>query len=183
MSVCRVFQEETVDEADVNLLPTREWTRKQIRSFISLRNRLNRLRKSKATELRVTRDYPDCETDEEAWHAFCKQTKPLLSVMLGIHQRTLEKLMEHEASWLSSDLEWFREHSQWIFPWIYCSLACLRLPLEPNVHNSLREIAKTCISLRNQFTSSDTANVLPLNLIICIVSQTFNQLDLSGRTR
>lgn len=144
---------------------------------------MNRLRNDKNIESKVTRNYPDDDVDDDGWKEFCQQTKPLTSVMLGIHQRTLEKLLEHQSNWLVDDLKWFQDNLEWIFPWIYSSLACLRLPLEPNVHNSLRQMTKICILLRNKFTCNDVNIVLPLNLIICIVSQNFNQLDLSGRIR
>lgn len=148
-----------------------------------MRNHLTKLRTDKNFELKISRNYPDNENDADLWKLFCNETKPLLSVMLGIQQRTLEKLIDHQSNWFIDDVKWFQENLNWLFPWIYSSLVCLRLPLEPNVHNSLRKITKNCILLRNQFCCDDIDIVLPLNLIICIVSQNFNQLDLSGRIR
>ncbi|XP_041770079.1 protein Gemin2 [Anopheles merus] len=67
----------------------------------------------------------------------------------------------------------------WIPQWIYAILACLIKPLEPYIHSVLRDIAKTCITLRNELKQEDEAKVLPLNLLISIISKHFNQSDLS----
>ncbi|XP_049541449.1 protein Gemin2 [Anopheles darlingi] len=67
----------------------------------------------------------------------------------------------------------------WITQWIYAIMACLITPLEPYIHSVLRDIAKTCIMLRNELNREDEAKVLPLNLLISIISQNFNQLDLA----
>ncbi|XP_053675776.1 protein Gemin2 [Anopheles nili] len=67
----------------------------------------------------------------------------------------------------------------WIPQWIYAILACLIKPLEPYIHSVLRDIAKSCIALRNELKQEDEAKVLPLNLLISIISKHFNQSDLS----
>ncbi|XP_050075311.1 protein Gemin2 [Anopheles maculipalpis] len=66
----------------------------------------------------------------------------------------------------------------WIPQWIYAILACLIKPLEPYIHSVLRDIAKTCIALRNELKLEDEPKVLPLNLLISIISKHFNQCDL-----
>uniref|UniRef100_A0A182PL78 Gem-associated protein 2 n=1 Tax=Anopheles epiroticus TaxID=199890 RepID=A0A182PL78_9DIPT len=67
----------------------------------------------------------------------------------------------------------------WIPQWIYAILACIIKPLEPYIHSVLRDIAKTCITLRNELKMEDEAKVLPLNLLISIISNHFSQSDLS----
>uniref|UniRef100_A0A182N931 Gem-associated protein 2 n=1 Tax=Anopheles dirus TaxID=7168 RepID=A0A182N931_9DIPT len=67
----------------------------------------------------------------------------------------------------------------WIPQWIYAILACLIKPLEPYIHSVLRDIAKSCIALRNELKLEDEEKVLPLNLLISIISKHFNQSDLS----
>ncbi|KFB48201.1 AGAP005413-PA-like protein [Anopheles sinensis] len=67
----------------------------------------------------------------------------------------------------------------WITQWIYAILACLILPLEPYIHSVLRDIAKSCITLRNELKQEDEAKVLPLNLLISIISKNFKQADLA----
>lgn len=164
-----------------------------MRTFKSLRNKIAGLRArhnkigngALRSHEEIVANFPVDDDDSMAWQTYCEQNEPLLSVMFTIQQRSLEKLVEHQSNWLTDDMQWYGENSKWISQWIYGSLACLHLPLEPNVHNSLRQIAKTCIRLRNQLSDSDAdiINVLPLNLVICIVARNFNQLDLCGRTR
>lgn len=67
----------------------------------------------------------------------------------------------------------------WIPQWIYAILACLIKPLEPYIHSVLRDIAKSCIALRNELRLEEEEKVLPLNLLISIISKHFNQSDLS----
>lgn len=123
------------------------------------------------------------EDDSDLWLQYCQHNKPLLSTMFCVTQRTLELLIEYQSQWLSDDLSLLRQNLSWLSPWIYSSLACLHLPLEPNMHSILRDIAKTCIRLRNNMSNDDFDTVLPLNLLISIVSHNFNQLDLCGRTQ
>lgn len=185
------FQEDIGDRADISLLPTKEWSRHQMRTFKSLRNKIAGLRSRRnkisngptRSHEEIAAEFPTDDDDSNAWQTYCERNEPLLSIMFTIHQRTLEKLIEHQSNWLTDDVQWYTENSKWLSRWIYGSLACLHLPLEPNVHNSLRQIAKTCIRLRNQISDGDATNVLPLNLVICIVARNFNQLDLCGRTR
>ncbi|XP_058066909.1 protein Gemin2 [Anopheles bellator] len=67
----------------------------------------------------------------------------------------------------------------WITQWIYAILSCLIKPLEPYIHSVLRDIAKTCITVRNELRQEDETKVLPLNLLISIISKNFNQSDLA----
>lgn len=129
-------------------------------------------------------DAPDDFPNEESvdlWLDYCRSKAPLLSVMFRVSQRALESLVEYQSLWLQDIIEPNPMQWHWLISWIYASLACLHLPLEPNMHNILRCIAKNCIRLRNSLQQMDTQNAIPLNLLICIISKNFNQLDLSGR--
>lgn len=99
---------------------------------------------------------------------------------MQINQFTLEELLEELLQWLTEDenIELSSTH-KWVNQWIYAALACLHLPIEPSMHSILREIARACIEKRKKLDSEDYQKVLPLNLIICIVSNNFHQLDLS----
>lgn len=68
---------------------------------------------------------------------------------------------------------------EWLGAWLYSTLACLRLPLEPDVHSALRDIARTCIRLRNKLGDQDVTQAVPYNLFICIIGKVFDQFDLS----
>lgn len=124
-------------------------------------------------------DLPSNNT-ECHWLEHCKNKKPLLQRMFHIYQRTLEKLVDYQSRWLIDDVAWYINNRAWLMQWIYCSLACLRPPFEPNLMNSLREIAKTCHRLRTKLNEKDIIFATPLNLIICIVSRNFKQSDLTG---
>lgn len=120
------------------------------------------------------------ENSSELWLDYCQSKTPLLSVMFKVSQRSLETLIEHQADWLQQITE--PNYMHWLISWIYASLAHLHLPLEPNMHNVLRCIAKMYIRLRNGLIPIDTKNAVPLNLLICIISRNFNQLDLCCRS-
>lgn len=179
-----LLQDDIDDTAAQFLLPTKEWIHIQKQSFSILRDRISSLRAKYKDQIMENQEkylnIPS-EDDENSWLEYCQNNEPLLTTMFRIPQRTLEIIVEFQAKWLNNDLAMYTENKRWLSPWIYSSLACLHLPLEPNMHSILRDIAKTCIRLRNNMCTTDLDSVLPLNLLICIVSHNFNQLDLSGR--
>lgn len=168
------------DESCVSLLPTAEWTKKQSDEFQKLHDRITAIRE-KFQPNYENADLPTNDTDEN-WLEHCREKQPLLQNMLHICQRSLETVIEHQSNWLIDDIDWYLNNRLWYPQWVYSSLACLRLPCEPNLLNSLRKIAKTCHRLRNKLNANDDINtVKPLNLIICIVSRNFYQSDLAGK--
>lgn len=174
------------DTAQTSLLPTNEWVRIQKQSFSLLRDQISSLRaryKDQIMENESQYLVIPSEDDSNLWLEYCQNNQPLLTTMFRVPQRTLEALVEYQTKWLNDDLVTYQENVRWLSPWIYSSLACLHLPLEPNMHSNLRDIAKTCIRLRNNMCTDDLDNVLPLNLLICIVSHNFNQLDLCGKVQ
>lgn len=91
----------------------------------------------------------------------------------------METLLDYQLEWLADDEapEWDVDSIAATGRWIYSSLGCLHLPLEPNVHSTLREIAKTAIRLRNQLPADAADSAAPLNLIVCIIAKNFDQAD------
>lgn len=170
------------------MLPTKEWFRIQTSTFNELRHKIailrlsNKFQPNALTDPGAPLNLPD-EYDDVAWQNYCRNNRPFLRIMFQIHQRTLEKLIEYQSNWFIENTEYYVKNNNWLSPWIYSCLACIHLPLEPNMHSILRDIAKTCIRLRNQMSDTDINDALPLNLLICIVSRNFNQLDLCGRTQ
>lgn len=155
----------------------------QSNAFQQLHDRITRFREHLKTDYENI-DLPDDPT-EVTWLDYCQQKEPLLQNMLHIHQRDLEQFIEYQSNWLIDDMDWYLGNKHWFPQWVYSSLACLRLPCEPNLLNSLRKIAKTCHRLRNKFNFNeltDIDNVTPLSLIICIVTRNFDQSDLIGKT-
>lgn len=179
------YQDDIEDTASTTLLPTKGWNKIQSLEFARVRDQIGQLRlHHQATTpddagTDVNDDFPS-EDSTELWLDYCRSKSPLLSVMFKVSQRTLEALIEYQSNWLQDINE--PDQMNWLVSWIYASLACLHLPLEPDIHSVLRCIAKTCIRLRNGLQPTDTKNTAPLNLLICIISRNFNQLDLCGRS-
>lgn len=105
-----------------------------------------------------------------------KLDQPLLESLLDLQLEWIDEKMEHTDSY-SFD---FSASEKWLSQWIYASLACLHIPLEPNLHSILRKIARKCQLIRNRLGPSveDELKATPLTLLICIIANNFNQLDL-----
>lgn len=172
------------DRTPFSLLPTTEWLQMQSSAFDRLRVRITKIRENFT---HGTSNLPDDRTDT-VWLNYCQHHEPLLNDMLHIHQRDLEELIEFQSNWLIDDIDWYLENKNWYPQWVYCSLACLRLPCEPNLLNSLRKIVRTCHRLRNKLNDNNddnknNNNATPLSLLICIVSRNFDQSDLGGQIK
>jgi gem associated protein 2 len=125
---------------------------------------------------------PDIE-HQSAWETFCLNNPPLCSTMTSIKEQNLRILIEHLLTFLterslSNPNMSLNTTESWLSQWIYATLSFLHTPLEPYTHSILRDIAKVCIQLRNGLEVDDLNSALPLNLLICIISNNFNQLDL-----
>lgn len=166
---------EWIKETPAKLFPTTKWKRIQSENFRRLQSRINGLRE-KIENSGYDDDSPNHQ--EDAWLEYCRTNEPLLGRILKVGQRTLERLVEFQSNWLLDDLDWYMENRDWILQWIYCSLVCLKLPLEADVVHSMRKIAKTCYALRKEMKAEHVNLATPLNLIIRIVSINFRQHDL-----
>ncbi|XP_055317048.1 protein Gemin2 [Sitodiplosis mosellana] len=173
---------EMEDKTPTSLLPTVEWLKIQSNLFQQLHDRITLIRQTFQPDYEHV-DLPDQNTNE-AWLAHCQEKEPLLQNMLHIHQRNLEQVIEYQSNWIVDDIDWYMINKFWYPKWVYSSLACLRLPCEPNLLNSLRNIAKICHRLRIKLNTEEAIDsATPLSLIICIVSRNFNQFDLGGKTQ
>jgi gem associated protein 2 len=97
----------------------------------------------------------------------------------------LEELIEVLSSHLSEIVSALEPETisslAWITKWIYALLACLRTPLDPEVHSCLRMIAKSCIQITEHLKAIPNTNsdaFLSWNLIIVVISLNFKQFDL-----
>lgn len=125
-------------------------------------------------------------SDENSCISFCQQNEPVLSVILALNQGQLEELLEILSNYLRLTIRNTEFQQQiasfdWITKWFYALMACLRSPLDPEVHNCLRVIAKSCIQITKYLKSiPDTASspFLPWNLIIVVIAISFRQFDL-----
>lgn len=67
--------------------------------------------------------------------------------------------------------------NRWLGCWIYAVMACLQTPLIPDIHSTLRDIARTCIALRHALQGDDFEAAVPHNLLIYLIAQIFQQFD------
>lgn len=190
---------------DPELLPTIEWKNEQSKNFIRTRSKIMMLRQHLAQHNYDNALEPPLITDDLAWLKFCQQNMPLLSIILRFNQRTLEQLLVMISDWLRGEGEDETTNEnlaiggassstsqagasvpildlacseQWLGDWLYAILACLHLPLEPTVHSTLREIARTCMCLRSRLKSHEYEKAIPFNLFIYLIGKIFDQLDL-----
>lgn len=157
-------------------------------------------------EILDTPELDNAAVDAEKCIAFCKINEPKLSFCLALSQvieifthghfqcyniffyqnkleDLLEALLDHFQLWIDGDpgFEQPLPNIHWMTKWIYATLCCLHFPLEPNLVNALRSIARICIRLRNSLKSkaeSTSESILPFNLIICLIALNFRQFDL-----
>ncbi|XP_037032073.1 protein Gemin2 [Bradysia coprophila] len=175
-----LLQTDFVDTASVQLRPSEEWKKVQISEFLSIRQRISSMRE--LFRLNMPDNLPKLPeiSDPKSWLEFCKNNSPILRIVLQIDQRMLEVLLDYQLKWLedstTSGLALAIEDS-WLGTWIYSTLSCLHLPLEPNTHSLLRQVAKCCVNGRNRLTVDDVVLATPFNLLICIISGCFDQRD------
>lgn len=163
------------------LIPTREWESLQNKKFAELRDTITSYRNSAhfRENLEKTHIFLNFENRKQMYD-YCANNQPFVRILLSIPQRNLEVLLEYLLEWLQSEEQADRSYrTDWITQWIYATLACVITPLEPYIHSALRDIAKACITMRNELAAEEELKVLPMNLLICIISRNFNQLDLS----
>ncbi|XP_039964187.1 protein Gemin2 [Bactrocera neohumeralis] len=65
----------------------------------------------------------------------------------------------------------------WLGTWLYGALTCLHIPIEPEVHSTLRDIARVCIRLRGRLPATATGKAVPYNLFILLIAKAFGQMD------
>lgn len=155
----------------------------QVTEFLSIRQRISSMRE--VFRLNTPDNLPELPpiTESIPWFEYCKNNSPILRIMLQIDQRMLEVLLDHQLKWFDdstkNSLDLVIEDS-WLGTWIYSTLSCLHLPLEPDTHSMLRQIAKCCVIARNRLGADDVVKATPFNLLICIISCCFDQMDFAA---
>uniref|UniRef100_A0A1A9UP86 Gem-associated protein 2 n=1 Tax=Glossina austeni TaxID=7395 RepID=A0A1A9UP86_GLOAU len=182
---------------DINLLPTKEWKFIQGNEFLRTRSKIIMLRQHLSDHNYDNALEPPLIDDDGAWLKFCRDNEPKLSLMLRLNQRTLEQLLSMLSIWLqeSGDRDCaavvtssstsstnsmvldLSSSDHWLGSWLYAVLACLHLPLEPDVHSTLRDIARTCMALRSRLKAHEFEKATPYNLFIYLIAKIFDQLD------
>lgn len=98
--------------------------------------------------------------------------------MLHLSQSVLEQLLEMLSKWLqeqSPPVDLLQD--AWLAHWLYATLVCLHLPLEPHVFSTIRYIARSCIDLRNQLKEEEVQRAAPYNLLLTLIVYVFGQND------
>ncbi|KAH8261616.1 hypothetical protein KR044_012295, partial [Drosophila immigrans] len=172
------------------LLPTIEWRNVQVNSFKEACQRVTTLRSELDAHHYDQNVEPPLTTDAEKWLQFCQKQQPLLSTLLRLSQSNLELLLELLSKWLQQPEELSDEPSTstsaqpidllrdaWLARWLYATLVCLHLPLEPHVFSTLRCIGRACVLHRNALLETELERAAPYNLIITLIAQVFGQSD------
>lgn len=147
-----------------------------------MQQRIVEIRKDSSLESRLSKEIQLDTENEESCISFFQHNEPVLSLILNFNQGQLEELIEILSSHLSEKIQTeTAANLSWMTKWIYALLACLRSPLDPEVHNCLRMIAKSCIQVTDTLkTLPDTSgdSFLAWNLIVVVISLNFKQFDL-----
>ncbi|XP_001352926.2 protein Gemin2 [Drosophila pseudoobscura] len=163
------------------LLPTPEWRNEQAKSFQSARAQVLAMREELTAHNYDQSAEPPLTSDIVKWEAFCREKLPLLSTLLHLSQSDLEYLLEMLSQWLQAEETVdLLVTDAWLGRWLYATLVCLHLPLEPFVFSTLRGIARSCIQLRNKLSEEEVKRAAPYNLIITLIVQVFAQSDLNA---
>jgi len=166
-----------------------------VTSFKEARTRVIRLRAELHTQNYDQSVEPPLTTDVDKWLAFCQKQQPLLSTLIRLSQSDLELLLEMLSKWLqqpdespideptdepstfSSGKHLDLVQDSWMARWLYATLVCLHLPLEPHVFSTLRNIGRSCVLLRNELQEQELERAAPYNLIITLIVLVFGQSD------
>lgn len=103
-----------------------------------------------------------------------EKNPPLLSIILYLSQSHIIKLITYHIEWLEKAKF---SHDQG--KWLYALLLCLQKPLDPDTCALLRSLSRVCSSLRSSLFDTNDEALKPLNSIITIISQYFDQKDMS----
>ncbi|XP_065338085.1 gem-associated protein 2 [Cloeon dipterum] len=189
------FEKKDENPLSLQLVP-REWKICQVSDFSNVRTQLAKMKASSSiTAINVQRKELPLKGDQRSWCRFCLGSEisakiyettsptmkdseefhpPLASIIFSLDQPLIEKLLEYHTRWMQST-SFTVEQGRWI----YSLLAGLELPLTPDVCSVIRALARTCANVRDKLqVDCDAQLVTALNLIICLVSKYFRQLDL-----
>lgn len=186
-------------KADKEICPTLAWADDTLRNFKRVRDKVNEARSlssnplcdsdiHKVPHVRNTAAWKKIilgETDETVSDEPISEVKgivystkggkgPLLSVIVQFPQGAIIDFIELITSWVKQ-LGWCHQAAVWT----YSLLACLELPVVGDVVAVLRDLSRTCSSIRSKHKNIENKSLITsLNLIICIIGQFFGQLDI-----
>jgi len=100
---------------------------------------------------------------------------PLLSIILYMAQHNVIRLILYHIDWLERHPVFSHEQGEWL----YALLLCLEKPLDPDTCSLLRRLSRICSTLRSKLSDPHDEFLNPLNLLITIISDYFDQKDMS----
>lgn len=162
------FEEDTLtNSVDPRHLPTQEWQSQKLEEFREFRNAIQphmTVTGADVTDTKTVNKLLCDSPDNVDCLKFSQADKIRVLESLNIFLESLTP-----GTCFNDD----------IGTWIYAMLSLLDLPLLSDDCHVVRSLAKKCIELRSNFKATDSKDYYPFNLIICIVSKFFGQLDLS----
>ncbi|XP_070507406.1 gem-associated protein 2 [Chironomus tepperi] len=186
-----IIQNEPVQISNKRQFQSKEWQEHQKDLFENIRSKICIIR-NKNIEDRVLKELPMNIEEEIECIKYCRENEPLLSIILTMDSyRQIENFVEMLADYFFENVEDLKlknlndvcDELVWIGKWAYALLACLRIPLGPEVHNSIRMIAKACLNILDHFKTQsnlpyDSKQFIHLNLLVTIIANNFHQYDL-----
>ncbi|CAB3362545.1 Hypothetical predicted protein [Cloeon dipterum] len=165
------FEKKDENPLSLQLVP-REWKICQVSDFSNVRTQLAKMKASSSkTAINVQRKELPPKGDQRSWCRFCLGSE----ICAKIYETTALMLTDSEEFHppLASIIFSLDQKSYW------STIQGLELPLTPDVCSVIRALARTCANVRDKLqVDSDAQLVTALNLIICLVSKYFRQLDL-----
>jgi len=151
-------------------LPSEDWQTMQVSNFSSLRLRMERRKNLKDEEIL---ECPPRESGKAIEVMLSEE--PLVSTLAGYSQASVALLLTSIMEHLAENDNDFPES---IAKWTYSLLSVLEEPVEPGVFHIIRELVRIFSRMRSRLQVPDDPMVIRLNLLICIITRYFNQVDL-----
>ncbi|XP_003741847.1 gem-associated protein 2 [Galendromus occidentalis] len=98
--------------------------------------------------------------------------QPLVSFVTSLSGKQILSVLEYHIDWIQT--EFTKQHGLWIFS----MLVALEKPLSPHACDIIRSLARSASKVRAQLDPSRTEDIISLNLIVCLISRYFSQMDL-----
>lgn len=168
-------------------LPKKEWQQSVIKDFVKVRLAIAELKDQFKDHPKEKPNLPHIDSLAK-WYALCvgkhdassprtnqvEGCKPLLRTMLAMPQSVVCKVLEYHIEWLEEGTTDVLTSA----PWLYALLACLEIPCESETHWLLRQLARKVATIRASLESKDSPDLVPINLLICLIARYFEQYDL-----
>ena len=153
-------------------LPGTAWRREFVASFAEHRQYVARWAARCAADpsvMPVQRATPD-PSDEAAWRAYCfgsataKGHAPLISVLVGMEERTAAAVLDLHVRWLADCDHASNARAVWIFG------LCARLakPLSEATRGTLRLLVREAARMRAAASDADALHIAPSNILTAL---------------